>query len=242
MKDSGWVKLHRKILSWGWYSDRDVRDVFIHLILTASHEKSVFLGKEINVGERVFGRISLAKEIGISEQTLRTCLTKLKSTSDITIKSYNKYSVVSIKNYLSYQKSTSESTNHQPANQPTTNHIQEYKNKEILDKSNNANAKGNIFINKILENFKERLGFNPTDPKPRFEAFNLVRRIRKLLKEIGREDTDEQVLRVIDKYFSWLDDQEWFSNVQNMGVIRRKFEIYQQNVINHLKPNVPKES
>lgn len=110
--------------------------------------------------------------------------------------------------------------------------------KELLDKSNNAKAGGDVFINKIIETFKEKVGHNPTDPKPRYEAYNLVRRIKKLIKEVGKETTDEQINRVIERYFEWLDKQDWFINVQNMSVIRRKFEIYQQNVINHLKPNV----
>lgn len=123
----GWIKLHRKILNWGWYSDRDVRDVFIHLLLSASHKESTYLGRRIKVGERVFGRIELAKEIGISEQTLRTCLTKLKSTSELTIKSYNKYSVVSINNYTEYQSINQRANQPLTNNQPATNHIQEDK-------------------------------------------------------------------------------------------------------------------
>ena len=32
---SGWIKLHRKITEWEWYSDANTFRVFMHLLLTA---------------------------------------------------------------------------------------------------------------------------------------------------------------------------------------------------------------
>lgn len=126
--ENGWVKIYRKITDWGWYSDRNVRDTFIHLILTTSHKNFKFLGKDFVAGERVFGVAKLAKEIGISAQQLRTSLDKLKSTNEITIKTTNKYSVVSINKYYDYQADNKQNNKQVTNNQQTSNNNQEYKN------------------------------------------------------------------------------------------------------------------
>lgn len=132
--DNGWIKLHRKIVDWEWYKDSNVFKVFMHLLLTSSHKDTKYRGEDIKMGSRVIGRLELAKEIGISEQSLRTALTKLKSTSELTIKSNNKYSVVSINKYIEYQGFNQLANQRLTNNQPTTNHIQEYREDKNIKK------------------------------------------------------------------------------------------------------------
>ena len=38
MLESGFIKLHRKILKWEWYDEPNTMRLFIHLLLTASIE------------------------------------------------------------------------------------------------------------------------------------------------------------------------------------------------------------
>jgi len=93
------------------------------------------MGKTIKRGQLVAGRLELSKNTGISEQSIRTSLVKLKSTSEITIKTTNKYSVISINNYDEYQQSTNKLTNNQPTTnqQLTTNEEYKKDNKEKKD-------------------------------------------------------------------------------------------------------------
>ncbi len=121
--NSGWIKIHRKMTEWEWYSDIIVCRVFMHLLLTANHEEGNWKGVKIGIGQLAIGRKMLSKNVGISEQSLRTALTKLKSTSEITIKSTTKYSVITILKWNDYQQATSKSTNEQPTinQQLTTN-------------------------------------------------------------------------------------------------------------------------
>lgn len=145
----GFIKLHRRMLEWGWYDDANTMRLFIHLLLTANYKDGVYRGREIKRGQCVFGRKSVSKALGISEQSLRTSLRRLESTSEITTESTNQFTVVTIANYDLYQgghePATNESTCDQPAinqqltsDQPATNHIQEGKkekkvrNEEIL--------------------------------------------------------------------------------------------------------------
>jgi hypothetical protein len=121
----GWIKLHRKLLDWRWFSDGNTLKVFLYILLQANHEKKSWKGIEILPGQMIFGRERLSETLAISEQSLRTIITRLKSTSEITTKSTNKYTVVTVVNWASYQnddaKSTNKLTNKLTNHQPTTN-------------------------------------------------------------------------------------------------------------------------
>ena len=112
---AGYVKIDRKILKWEWYKNGNVFRVFVHLILTANHNDAKWQGINIKRGQVVIGRIELASSLGLSEQKTRTAIDKLKLTKEITIKSTNKYSIITICKYESYQYFT---TQQQPAIQP----------------------------------------------------------------------------------------------------------------------------
>ena len=126
MTSNGYIKLHRKLLNWEWYRDANTTRVFLHLLLIANYGESRYRGVEIHPGQAVIGRRSLSNALGLTEQQVRTALEHLKSTNEITIKSTNKFSVVTVVNWSFYQvdfdeptnKSTSKSTN----DQPTSNH------------------------------------------------------------------------------------------------------------------------
>jgi len=79
--NSGWIKLHRKIVEWEWFQDSDTFRLFLYLILKANHREKQWKGITISRGQLVTGRKMLSRELGISEQTVRTCLKRLKSTS-----------------------------------------------------------------------------------------------------------------------------------------------------------------
>jgi DNA replication protein DnaD len=120
---SGWIKIHRQILDWEWYSDNNAFRVFMHLILKANHKEKRYKGIELNCGSVITSRDILSFETGLSVQQIRTALDKLKSTNEITIKTSSKGTIIQVVNYAKYQLSTNESTNHQPMNnqQVTTN-------------------------------------------------------------------------------------------------------------------------
>ena len=86
--------------------------------------KFPFNGKdmELNAGQFITGRNRALEELpDITAQTWRTSMNYLKSTNRITIKSTNRFSIISIINWNEYQQITSKLTNHQPAtNQPLT--------------------------------------------------------------------------------------------------------------------------
>ena len=127
---NGWIKVHRKILDWEWYCDDNAFRLFMHLLIKANHDEGRWQGVTIKPGQLVTGRIRLASELKLGEQQIRTALDKLKATSEITIKTTNKYSIITILNWEKYQYDlTNKLTNGQPTSnqQVTTNK----KNKEV---------------------------------------------------------------------------------------------------------------
>lgn len=141
MLQNGFIALYRSLLSWGWHADPATGWLFVNLLLMANWEDGEWQGKPIKRGQLVTGRKALAAQTGLSEQTVRTSLNRLKSTNEITIASTNKFSVITIVNYGKFQDvpemltstSTNSLTNDQPATnqQLTTNEQEEQSNKGI---------------------------------------------------------------------------------------------------------------
>jgi hypothetical protein len=116
-----WVKLHDSWLEWEWHTDPNMVSLFFHLLSMASKKDTRFRGYDIKRGQVVVGRKMLSEKTGISEQTVRTCLARLEHTGEISRKSTNKFSIITICNYNSYQPNFGESNQQLTSNQPTTN-------------------------------------------------------------------------------------------------------------------------
>lgn len=97
-------------------------------------------------GDVLIGTEQMAANTGLSRQTVRTALTYLKSTSRITIKSTNRFSIISIINYDTYQgedkdanQQNNQQINQQPtSSQPAANHIEELKALKELNPSSST--------------------------------------------------------------------------------------------------------
>lgn len=108
----GWIKIHRKLQDWEWYKDSNMVHLFIHLLINANTEDYKWKGVLIKRGQIAVGREALSRQTGISERSIRTCINRLKSTSEVTIKSTSKFSVITICNYEYYQMKNNESDQH----------------------------------------------------------------------------------------------------------------------------------
>jgi hypothetical protein len=150
---SGWIKIHRQILDWEWYSDNNSFRVFMHLILKANHKEKRYKGIELKCGSVITSRDILAFETGLSVQQIRTALDKLKSTNEITIETSSKGTIIQVVNYAKYQLSTNESTNEQPTNnQQVTTNNKEKKERIIfkvpsLEELNSFCLENNLILN-----------------------------------------------------------------------------------------------
>lgn len=137
--DNGWIKIHRKFLEWEWFKEPHMVQLFIYFMLLANHEKGRWQGQEIKRGQFITGLESLEKQTGISRQSIRTCINRLKSTGEITSISTNKFRIITIVNYDYYQKDDRQSTNKLTYN--LTNNQQSTNNQLTANNNNNNNKK-----------------------------------------------------------------------------------------------------
>ena len=100
---NGFVKVHRKLVQWGWYQDYVVKDLFLHLLLTASFRESQWMGRTIEKGQAITSYAHLAEELGFSVKQIRTALNKLKSTGEVASESTNRYTIITVVNWEKYQ-------------------------------------------------------------------------------------------------------------------------------------------
>ena len=103
MTEQGFIKLHRSILDWEWFEDEKTFKVFIYLLLNAQWEDSRYKGYEVPRGSLIIGYNALSKKLNISVRSVRTAISHLKSTGELTIKTTNKFSIVTIVNWEKYQ-------------------------------------------------------------------------------------------------------------------------------------------
>lgn len=130
MADQGYIKLHRSLLDWEWWSDINTTRLFMYLLIAANYKPKKWQGKTIKRGQLVTSVAALSEATGLSIQEVRTALNHLKSTREITIKSTNKYTLVTVENYSKYQDVPDESNkqNNTPPNNPATINQQQLKN------------------------------------------------------------------------------------------------------------------
>lgn len=150
---NGYIKLHRKILEWEWYDDANTFRVFMHLILKANHKPKKYRGLILKAGTVLTGREVLAKETGLSVRQVRTSLEKLKATSEVTIETSAKGTVIQIVKYEDYQLATSETTNKRPASdQQATTNKKEKKEKKVYREFNHLSISVDEF-NKLNKEY-----------------------------------------------------------------------------------------
>lgn len=106
MATGGWIKLHRSFLNWEWYSDSNTKSVFLHLLLTANIEDKISHGILVRRGQTITSYVSLSTSLRLSERQARTAIDHLKSTGEVSVKRYSKFSLITIVNYDKYQNSS----------------------------------------------------------------------------------------------------------------------------------------
>lgn len=227
----GWVSLHRKLLSSDIFQNEKLLKVFIYCLLKATHtEHSQKVGKQtvqLNPGQFVFGRRKAALELDMKESTVRDYINVLKDDGAITIKSTNKFSVITLVNWEFYQDK--EKTTDKKADSKTPTKGQQNDTNNNGNKGNNANNnkkpsrpkqvydKESIpyqLASRLFMRIKEN---NPNAKEPNLQKWSDD--IRKMIQYDKR--TEEQVKYLID----WSQkDSFWSSNILSPSKLRKQFD------------------
>lgn len=200
---NGFVKLHRKMVEWGWYSDCVTKDTFIHILMVARYEPGQFMGYELKAGQAVIGRKKMAAELGFSEQQIRTALKKLESTGEITLFSTNKFTIATVENWEFYQCDKKDSnqriTNNQPTNNQQITNEQPTNNQQVTTYKERKKERRE-------EGKKERIYIGvPPEIESAFREFSEMR--KKIKKPITTETTVKRILNKLDELASTTEDK-----------------------------------
>jgi hypothetical protein len=149
---NGWIKLHRKILDWEWFTSPSTLQLFIYLLLRANKEDKKWRGILIKRGQLVTSVATISEETKLSTQQVRTSLNRLKSTNEITSKTTNKFTLVTVCKYESYQlyeeveQQTKQQALQQTNNKQITNKQQQLKNNKNIRNNKKESILTNVRI------------------------------------------------------------------------------------------------
>ena len=184
----GWIKLHRSILDWEWYDDINTMRLFLHCLFKANHKDKKYRGTLVKRGTFLTGLDLLSKQTGLSVSQLRTAQSKLKSTSELAIKTSSKGTVIEVVNYDKYQSMTSGLTDERQTN-----------DKPIATNKNDKNDK-NEKNDKNTPLVEEVWSMTPRMGKSRSSKAKLKTALSKT-----KATRDE----IMDGLRAWVDSADW---------------------------------
>ena len=120
MFDNTFISLHRKIIKSAVFSDGDLLKVWIWCLVRANHidREVVQLGQVIQLsrGQFITGRFAAAEELQMTTDKYRSRIATLVKLGQICQKATNKYSIITVVNYSSYQDKPEKIPNKSPTN------------------------------------------------------------------------------------------------------------------------------
>ena len=121
----GWVCVHRQLLDNPIFKNDKMFRVFMFCLLRAQHTSGDQLVGDsvvhLKAGQLATGRIAISDKTGLSQQNVRTAISKLEKLGILTIKPTTKYSVITMSNWDKYQQANQQVTSKQPtSNQQVT--------------------------------------------------------------------------------------------------------------------------
>ena len=123
MSDEGFIKISRKMLSWGWFKDVNTAHLFLYCLMRANFKAAEWKGIKLERGSFVTSLKHLSEETGLTLQQTRTALEHLIATKEITKQSSAKSTVIIVNNYEKYQDTNTKSNNKSTKQQQSTNKV-----------------------------------------------------------------------------------------------------------------------
>lgn len=159
---NGWIKLHRKITESPVFDNPNLLKLWLWCLCKATHtEHEVIVGKKIIKllpGQFVFGRLKAADFLNMNDRTVYDYMKLLNKLEMISIKTNNKFTLVTIVNWTVYQSDANE-FQQQNTQQSTIHTAQEtaienntYNNEKTNDKEG---KKGKEIIKVIRHKYGE---------------------------------------------------------------------------------------
>ena len=253
----GWLKLHRKMLNWKWFSEPNTLAVFIYFLLKANTEDRLCNDIVVRTGELLVSRKEISNTTGLTEQMVRTAIAHLVSTNEISIraakKSDNKSTkkttkngtIITITNYVTYQNNFKGSQprnkqQKQPINQPTRVVLDNILNSGVEEEKKKEN------ISSHSSDIKDFPSLFPEGEIPLREPTEMEVNFVKFQQYIADNcpallKMDEQItldkFEKLKKEFDGNDIADAIRNLGNWRGIEKKYSSVYLTLLNYLKRN-----
>ncbi len=101
--DEEYLKVFRKMVFWEWYTDVNTTKLFLHCLLMANWKPGRWRGISYKRGQFFTSIGNLAKETGLSVREVRTALEHLEATNEVTSRTTNRYTLITVVSFDKYQ-------------------------------------------------------------------------------------------------------------------------------------------
>lgn len=101
--DNSWIKLPRMFMNWQWYQNTNMVHLYLYLLLNANIENKLYFGISIQRGECLVSLSTLSRDTGISRDSVKRYLKKLKDTKDISYKKMSKGRIIVLLDFDKFQ-------------------------------------------------------------------------------------------------------------------------------------------
>lgn len=173
--DNAYIYLRKKILDWQWYSDTPTRSVFIHCLLRASWKETEYKGIRYGRGQLIDSNATIAKDLGISIQNVKTAITHLKESGELTSLKIGRTRIITVVKYDLYQQANLSTNPILTSNQPQTN-LELTSYKEIKEEKEVKEVKKDLSNDKSIYHTSE----NKESKKPYQEYIDKWNELKEL--------------------------------------------------------------
>lgn len=114
--NGNYIKISRSLLDWEWYQDINTCRLFVHMLLRSNWKDGKFKGTTVPRGSFVSSIGKLSDETGLTFDEVRTAISHLQGTGELTKQSTNKFTIYTVVNYDMYQDMSQATPNQMPSN------------------------------------------------------------------------------------------------------------------------------
>lgn len=196
----GYVKIFRQIKDWAHFQEPSVLLVWIWLLVSVNFKDGYFHGKLVKKGEIITSFRKISEETGLSVNTIRSCLDKLKMSGEITQKKsensqISQYTHIVVNQFIKYQSVSMVDT---PTN-TLVDTLTDTPTDTLVD--NNRRKKRNIRREEIDSSCEKS---QPTDQPKKEPPKTLEERQREFYDEVAQYVVkyDREMLRAFYDYWS----------------------------------------
>lgn len=248
----GFIKLSRSISACNWFEDNNTLAVLVRLTLSAEWQDTSCNGIELKRGQLITTIPQIAQSNQLTVQQTRTILNRLKSTGRITVRSTQKFSIITLNDFDSDFESNSQINRQTPENQQTEQQtinrpsLLNKENKNIQEAEETARTRASGALSNVLETAVREYNENckSLEPLTGELSYHQGRLVVEAFKELHGVSFAEYFRRVEGSAFltgksssSFKADFNWLIRPENIAkVLSGK---YDKNYGNNAAPDEP---